>query len=181
MDLYFYKGRKDLAATTLADLALLVAALADEFNPTNALTIERIQSKIDSLVQSDGGEPLNLYFYDDASTVSSWATDATVTLSVGLGTPDPSNSDLYAVTTSFTVASPRVGTLALNTSQLTVALGSAAYRRRGWYGQAAPGAGSVEGLFFLHVRKTLASGATETVGLLPVTVQAGVLNSTASL
>lgn len=167
MTLYFYTGRKDLAATTLADLVLLIAALADESTAANQATIRRVTAKVETLVQNDSGEPLNLYFYDDATTAASWVTDAGTTLAVGLGDPSPGASDIYASTTSFSISgSSRVGTLALNTTRLADALSAAS----GCNGANAFGK-------TLHIRKTTA-GVTETVGLIQVLVRAGVIPTT---
>lgn len=164
MDLFFYTGRKDLAATTLADLQALITALADESKAANLATIARVTGKIDTLVQQDTGEPLNLYFYDDASTVSSWVTDSSVTLAIGLGYPDPTLASLFASTTSTSISgSKRTATLALNTTALADAL----YGNRG------------RGQFTLHIRKT-ASGITETVAMLPLCVVPGVLSAAPS-
>lgn len=177
MDLYFLKGYKEFAATSLADLQALAAAVADQTNAANQATIDRVLDQIDSIVLEDSAVPLNLYFYDSASTVSSWATDAAVTLTAALGTPDVGADYNLTSTSTFTVASPRVGALALDGAALRNALAnSVAFNWQVWPGQTYPGAGNLTGMFFLHVRKTTA-GKTETLGLLPLTVQAGVLTA----
>lgn len=169
MDIYLYKGRVDVAATTLADLNLLIAALLDESDADNQATIARVTGKIETLVQADTGEPLNIYSYDDgAGTVSSWVTNAAVTLAIGLGDPDPANAYAYASTSSTTISgSSRLATLALNTSNLANALGSKITGRR------------ASANLYLHIRKT-ESGITKTVGLIPVMVAAGVISQVAS-
>jgi hypothetical protein len=163
VDLYFYSKRKDLAATSLADLQLLIAALDDESDPDNAATIARVTGKVESFVQSDSGEPLNLYFYDDASTVASFVSDAGTTLTTALGYRDPLTTQQFESTSSSTInAGPpayRSVTLALNSSELSDAL----YRNE-------------RRQFYLHVRKTTSS-VTETVALLPVCVKAGVITT----
>lgn len=167
MDLYLYSRRLDLAATSLADLNALIAALADESDPDNAATLARVTGKLDALVQADTGEPLNIYSYDDASgTVSSWITDAGTTLAIGLGNPDPATADTYASTSSTSiVGSHRTATLALNTQALADALAL----RLGC------GRRTVAD-FTLHLRKTTA-GVTKSVALLSVQVAAGVLSA----
>ncbi len=170
MKLYLYAGRKDVAATTLADLQLLIAALADPADPTNAATLARVTGKVETIVQSDLGEPLEIYSYDDASTVSSWVTDAAVTLACGLGTPDPASAYTYASTTSFSISgSSRLGTLALNTTALRDALAAALALRLN--------SRSAGARFTLHLRKS-AAGVSETLALLPLHVAAGVLSAT---
>jgi hypothetical protein len=166
MDLYFYTKRKDVAATSLADLASYIAALAAPTTAANLATIARVTAKIESFVQSDTGEPLNLYFSPDGTTYEAWSTDGTTTLAVGLGLQDPRMAYTYASTTSFTIAgNARVGTLALNTTALRDALEQNYHCGRG----------QTSGQFYLHGRKTSAAGVTETIFLLPVYVQAGVL------
>src|SRR3990167_3141989 len=105
MDLYFLKGFLDVAATTLADLQALASALADPATEKNAATIDRVTGKIPFIVLQDSGVSLNLYFYDSAATASSWGTDAAVTLTAGLGTPDVGEDYLLVSTSTFTVAS----------------------------------------------------------------------------
>lgn len=164
MDLYFYTKRKDVAATTIADLAAYIAALANPTTSANIAIISRITEKIQSFTQSDSGEPLNLYFSADGSTYESWSTDSGVTLTVGLGEQDPRSAYTYTSTATFVISgNARVGTLALNTTELRDGLSAALGSGRGNSAQ-----------FYLHVRKTTA-GVTETVALLPVTVEAGVL------
>lgn len=170
MDLYFLKNFPSYAATTAADLASLATALADPTTSANLTTINKVTGKIKALTQADTGEPLNLYFYDDGSTVSSWATNPLATLAVGLGDADPHLGDTYASTTSFSISgNARVGTLALNTTALRDRLsGSINDHRRLLHRQ--PSAG-----FILHVRKT-SGGVTETMGRITITVNAGVLS-----
>lgn len=168
MDLYFYTRRIDLAATSLTDLQALITAVADEANPTNAATIDRVTGKVQAFVQSDTGEPLRLYFYDDASTVASFVADAGVSLAIGLGLLDASSADAFSSTTATgIVAGPpayRTATLALNTTALASELNCRTLDRR--TGRPVP--------FYLHIRKTEA-GSTETVALVQVDVTAGVL------
>jgi hypothetical protein len=166
MDIYLYSKRTDLAATTLADLNLLIAALADELDADNQATIARVTGKLETMVQADSGVPLAVYSYDDAAgTVSSWVTNAAVTVSIGLGDPDPQSGDTYASTgTTAITGSSRTATLALNTGELANALGYGTTPRR------------PARTFYLHIRKT-ESSVTKTVGLLAVEVAAGVLST----
>jgi len=160
MDLYFYSGRLDLAATSLADLRLLVPALDDELDPTNAATIARITTKLPSLVQSDVAEPLRLYCYDDAgNTLSSWITDAAVTVTVGLGAPNAETTGDYSTANAAISGSSRLASLVLNTQ----ALANAMEGRRAAY-------------FYLQIRQAPANGG-ETVLRLPISVLPGVISS----
>jgi hypothetical protein len=170
MDLYFYTKRKDVAATSLVDLASYIAALAAPTTATNLATISRVTDKIESLVQSDTGEPLNLYFSPDGTTYEAWSTDAAETLGVALGTTGSLGVGSLTSTTSFSISgNARVGTLAMNTVALRDAMTNAL--------QGYPGRTGIT--LTLHVRKTDISGITETIALLPVFVQAGVLAETA--
>ncbi len=171
MILYLVSGYLDVAATSLADAKLLLAALADPATAANAATIARVTGKVESLVQSDSGEPLTISSIDDTSgTISSWVTDAGTTLAVGLGDPDTASADTYASTSSFSIgASSRSGTLALNTTALASALAAkiSCQPRRTAAG------------FTLHIRKTTA-GVTKSVLVMRVMVAAGVLSATLS-
>jgi hypothetical protein len=169
MELHFISPYKDIAATTTADAALLAAALDNPATPANAATIARVTGKIETLVQNDSGEPLTIYHWTWSGTAlsaASWVTDSSSTLAVGLGDAGPTATDTYASTTSFTISgSSRVGSLALNTAALADALRCNARTQ-----------GAALGLM-LHLRRTT-SGATETIGLLPVAVAPGVLSAT---
>lgn len=164
MTLYLIKGYLDVAATTLADAQSLYTAMLDPSDATNAATIDRVMGKIETLVQSDTGEPITVVSIDDAAgTISSWITDGSTTLALGLGDPDPNGNALYASTLSFTISgSSRTATLALNTTLLTAAVG------RGRFNQPAA--------FTLQLQKTT-SGVTETVALLSVRIAPSVLNA----
>lgn len=165
MNLYFYKSRIDLAATSLVDLQAMIGALADESIPANAAIIANVTSKVQALVQADTGEPLSLWFYDNATTPSSWVADAGVTLWVGLGLPNPSGGDSYASTSTTAISGTgRTASLALNTVALSDAL------RRVIACKPLPA-----GCFTLQLRKT-EGGVTETVGLISIEVWAGVLS-----
>lgn len=168
MNLYFYTGAKGYAATTSADLALLVAALADPSTAANIATINRVTGKIGELVASDTGVPLYLYFSDDGTTYTSWSTSAATTLIVGLGDQDADRQDTVASTTSFSISgNARVGSLSLNTTEMQQRMREA----RSLYGRNT----SVQ--LVLHIRRTT-GGVTESVGLLPITVNASVLPDT---
>lgn len=173
MTIYLVKGYLDVAATSLTDAQALLTALSDPSDPSNASEIDRITGKLETLVQSDTGEPLVISSIDDAAgTISSWVTDASATLAVGLGDQDPNTAYSYTSTNSFSISgSTRVGTLALNTTSLRDRL-SAGYPSIYGTSPLARGVG-----LFLHIRKT-ASGATETVALLPIRLKAGVLSAT---
>lgn len=167
MTLYFYTGAKDVAAASLADLVLLIEALADPSTAANAATIARVTGKVEALVQSDTGETISAYWYDSTSSAASWVTDSSTVLAVGLGDRDTASGETYASNSALSISgSFRTGTLALNTTQLRDALELKSQNRRG----------PVSG-FYLHFRKTTSS-LTETVGLIPVQVTAGVLSTT---
>ena len=169
MELYFYTGRIDLAATSLADLASLISALADESDPTNAATIDKVVGKIQPLVQSDTGETITLKFYDDATTPAAWAADSGVPLAIGLGYQDANQSYVFTSTaTTEIVSTYRTATLALNTARLQSELSK-------WLGMSVSHA-RYGPRFYLHLRKTEDSLA-ETVALLPVQVLPGVLTN----
>ena len=157
--IYLVKGYLDVAATSLADAQALLGALADPADADNTATIDRVNGKLESLVQSDSGEPLTVSSIDDtAGTISSWVTDAGTTLVACLGYPDPTQSFLYATADGLAiVGNTRTGTLALNSAGLTRAVSLA---RSPSY-------------FTLQIRKTTA-GITETLGLLKVVVRSGV-------
>jgi hypothetical protein len=167
MQIYLVKGYIDVAATSLVDAMALLAALANPSTSANSAAIARITGKLETLVQSDSGEPLVISSIDDTTgAISSWVTDSSVVISVGLGDLDTGNALAYASTLSLGIASgTRTGTLALNTAALANAL-----RLRGFCG---PGSASC---FTLQIRKTYA-GSTETVALLTISVSAGVLSS----
>lgn len=167
MHLYLIDGYLDVAATTLADAKVLLAALANPATSANIATIDRITGQIETLVASDTGEPLTISSIDDvAGTISSWVTDATQTIAFGIGDPDPTNAATYAATEEFTISgSTRIGNIALNTSALQAALaGSRGMPPRGGSSQ-----------FTAHIRRTNAAGYTETLALLPIQVTQGVL------
>lgn len=177
MTIYLLKGFLDVAATSLTDAQALFTAMGDPSTAANIATIGRVTGKLDTLVQSDSGEPLVLSSIDDAAgTISSWVTDAGTTLAVGLGDPDPSTAFLYASTSSFAISgNTRTGTLALNTSALQAAL-SGSYSSRAALAARTP---ALLNQFYLQVQKTTA-GATKTVGLVPIMVSPGVLTATAA-
>jgi hypothetical protein len=167
MDIYLYSKRLDLAATTFADLQALIQAIADESNATNAATIARVTGKVGAFVQSDSGQPLTIYSYDDATgTVSSWITDAAQSLAIAIGSPDPTTTEAYTTTTDTTiVGSSRTATLVMNTTALAQALRIALTGRQN------------ATQFYLHLRKTSAAGVTTSVALFPVVVNSGVISS----
>jgi hypothetical protein len=177
MTIYLVKGYIDVAATSLADAQSLLTALADQTDSDNLATIDRILAKLETLVQSDTGEPLTISSVDDTTgTISPWVTDAGATLAVGLGDTDPNQGFTYASTTSFSIgATTRTGTLALNTTALASAL-AGGISARALLGRGRPGGGHAS-QFTLHIRKT-ASGVTDTVGLLSVRVRPGVISQT---
>jgi hypothetical protein len=173
MTIYLVKGYLDQAATSLADARALLAALANPATAANSATLARIGDTLETLVQSDSGEPITLSSIDDtAGTISSWVTDASTTLALGLGDADSGNAYTYASTTGFTISgSTRVATLALDTSNLRDALGNPSFSN------SSPYRFTNRTRFVLQLRKTT-GGVTETVGLLDVEVRPGVLSST---
>lgn len=177
MTIYLLKGFLDVAATSLTDAQALFTAMGDPSTAANIATIGRVMSKLDTLVQSDSGEPLVLSSIDDAAgTISSWVTDNGTTLAVGLGDPDPSTTFLYASTSSFAISgNTRTGTLALNTSRLQAAL-SGSYAYRAALANRTP---ALINKFYFQVQKTTAS-VTKTLALLPIMVSPGILTAAAS-
>lgn len=161
MTIYLVKGYIDVAATSLADAQALLGALADPGDADNAAIIDRVLGKLETLIQSDSGEPLVISSIDDvAGTISSWVTDASTTLVAGLGDPDASQSFLYASTLGFSISgNTRLGTLALNTDELTRAVAQMRPFRT----------------FTLQLRKT-EGGVTQTMALLQVRVKPGVIS-----
>ncbi len=159
MILYLVKGYLDLAATTLADAQALLTALANPALASNQAIIDKVTGKLETLVQSDSGEPLTISSIDDAAgSYSAWVTDAQTTLAVGLGLPNTSTLDTYASTTSFSITgNTRTGTLALNSRELSNGL--------------------LRGGLRLQIRTTNSAGAAETRGLLRINVVPGVLES----
>lgn len=164
MILYLVKGYLDLAATTLADAQALLTALANPALASNQAIIDKVTGKLETLVQGDTGEPLVLSSIDDTSgTYSSWVTDASTTLALGLGDPDPNGGTLYASTLSSTISgNTRLATLALNTTALAAAC------NRGRMARPSP--------FTLQIRTTTA-GVTETRGLITLRIAAPVFSS----
>lgn len=171
MKLYFYTGDMTRAATTASDFISMVTALADPSTAANSATLDKIAGKIPDLVHSDTGEPIELYFYDTASNIASWSVDSNVSVTIGLGDPDPSLALSYAQLTGLSISSnARVGTLDLNTNELADKLKTVAATRVG------PLSFPPRATLSLQVRKST-GGVTETVALLPVGVSAGVLST----
>jgi hypothetical protein len=170
MQLYLVKGYLDVAATSLADAQALYTALLDPADADNAAAIDRITGKLETLVQSDTGEPLVISSIDDAAgTISSWVTDASTTLIAALGDPDTNNNAVYASSLSFSISgSTRVGTLALNTTNLAAAVSR---------GRCAGPRGLQPTAFTLQLTKTTSS-LTETMAMLRVRVLPAVATTT---
>lgn len=175
VDLYLYSKTSDLsyAATSLADLNSLIAALANPGTAANSATISRVVNSLPALGQGDTAEPLSIYSYDAAGTVSPWVYDPTVSLAVGLGDADPRGAFAYASTTAFSIVggNHRDGTLSLATTALRDAVSLAL---RPGFGARVAGVGAQ---FILHLRKRTADGATETLARIPVQVLPGVLEA----
>lgn len=168
MNLVLVKGYLDVAATTDADARLLITALADQTDSDNLETIARVTAKIETLVQSDSGEPLVISSIDDAAgTISSWVTDATQTLAFALGDPSATTDLGYTTANVSTIAgNTRTGTLVLNTTRLQAAVS-------GSYGQPPRGPWPQ---FTAQIRKAnVTTGATETLALFTLQVKPGVL------
>lgn len=170
MTIYLVKGYLDVAATSLADAQALLGALADPADSDNAAIIDKVLGKLETLVQSDTGEPLTISSIDDvAGTYSSWVTDASTTLIAALGDPDTNNNSVYASTLSFAiVSSTRTGTLALNTTNLANAVQR---------GRCTGPNGLQPSWFTLQLQKTT-NGVTETVAMLRVRVLPAIATST---
>ena len=145
MTIYLIKGYLGYAATTLADAQALLTALANPALAANQAAIDRITDKLETLVQGDTGEPIVLSSIDDTSgTYSAWVTDASTTLALGLGDPDPNGNT-------------RLATLALNTTALAAAV------NRGRFLRPAP--------LTLQILTTT-GGVTETRGLITLQISA---------
>jgi hypothetical protein len=159
MTIYLIKGYLGYAATTLADAQALLTALANPALAANQAAIDRITDKLETLVQGDTGEPIILSSIDDtAGTYSAWVTDASTTLALGLGDPDPNGNTLYASTLSSTISgNTRLATLALNTTALAAAV------NRGRFLRPAP--------LTLQILTTT-GGVTETRGLITLQISA---------
>jgi hypothetical protein len=167
MELYIYTGAPDKSqavATSAADLALLVAALADPTAGDNPATLARIAQSIPQLGLNND-EPLTLRFYSSATTEESWPAVVGNSVSVGLGLLTPDGTQALVSTTADTIVSTyRTGTLTLTTAALKNYLGG--YARRGFV------------TLWLHVRRTaVTTGARTTQVLMPVQVSDAVLNS----
>lgn len=164
--LYIWTAAPDkaqAAATSVTDLQALIAAHADLTDATNLATLARIAATLPQLGLNDD-EPLELHFYDSATTESSWPASAANSLAVSLGLLTTDGTSALASTTADTIASTwRTGTLTLTTAALKSHLQG--YARNGFVS------------LWLHVRRTDASGLRTTQLLLPVQVSAAVLNS----
>ncbi len=173
MQIYLVKGYLDVAATTLADAKLLIAALANPSTPANAATIANVTAKLETLVQSDTGEPMTVSSIDDAAgTISSWVTDVDTAVALGLGNANAGGTGTLAQILEMDVAgSTRTGILELNTIQLTQAMQM--------LGCGCSPRSARQGFFTLQIRRTDTDGG-ETMALLQVTVAVGVLSVTPS-
>lgn len=171
MTIYLLKDYPENAATSSSDATTLLSALANQATTANATAIANVESKFGALVAGDTGEPLIISSIDDtAGNVSSWVTDASTTLTVGLGDPDTNNNSLYASTLSFSiVGNTRTGTLALNTNEMLAAVNRGRFVSRC--------VGLAPSTLTLHIQKTT-NGATETVGMLRVRVIPPVIGGT---
>lgn len=108
-------------------------------------------------------EPLSIVFVDEDGAVVSWQASGSVTIAVGLGSPNVNGEATLTATDDFTAANPRVGELNLNTAALRQALYQFC-------------AGRTPGSWLtLEIAKTDASGSTETLALLNVFVKWRVL------
>lgn len=112
-------------------------------------------------------EALTLHFMASSGVYATWATDATYSISVGLGNVSTDATRLYSATTSFSiVGSTRTGRLALDTFQLRGAIYDAitGYSHR------------TGGFLWLHIRYTDPNGYYVTVAMLRIWVEARVLS-----
>lgn len=121
MDLYIYTKAPSPAqaiATSLADLASLITALSDPLDSDNQETLARIAQTVDQIVLNDN-EPLTLRFYDDSSTLSSWAADSSYGVVVAMGSLASDGTGVLTSCTADTIAAGvRTGTLDLTTQAL---------------------------------------------------------------
>lgn len=118
--LYVYTKAASLAnavATNTTDLAALVTANADPLNADNATTLARIAATIPELALGDA-PTFTTYFYDDATTLSSWSGVNTSTVEVGLGLLDLNGSQLLANVSCTATTNGFTGRLDLSTATL---------------------------------------------------------------
>ena len=164
MILYIYTGAPDKSqacATTLADLALLVAALADPLTGDNPTTLARIANSIPQIGLNDD-EPLELRFYSSATTEESWPATIGNSVSVALGLQADGNDNLASTTADTIVSTYRTGTLSLNTARLKSWLSG--WKRRGY------------ATLWLQIRRTAVTTNYKTTQvLMPVTIADTVL------
>lgn len=133
-------------------------------------------SQLEQLVLGDS-EPFTISFLSAASTYPAWATDATYTVSLGLGFVTAGGTELWASGTASTiVGNTRTGRLNLNTSLLQGAEFTALFYN---YTSAPYGYNSRQrkrGLMnTLQIANADSTGRRETLALLPVWVCAPVL------
>lgn len=161
-------GFPEYAAANIADARTLYSALLDPATETNALTIGRITGRLAPLCIADTAVPLTVDSIDDvAGTRSSWVTNANATLAFAIGDADPARSHRYASANVSTIsANTRIGNIVLRTSNLVSALS-------GEFGQPIRGTSSQ---FTAHIQQTDAQGFTQTYGLVPITIDAGVFD-----
>lgn len=122
MHLFIYERAPALelaVASSLADLASLITALADRSVMANMATIDRVLAGIDDLVVGDS-EPLTLRFcIDGEGTPPDWVGAEGTAVEVWLGHPTATGSGVFASATVFTLtAGSFVGALALDSAAL---------------------------------------------------------------
>lgn len=156
--LYIYTKAARLGnavATNTSDLSALVTANADPLNADNATTLARIAATIPELALGDQPQ-FTLYFYDDATNISSWSGVNTSTVEVGLGLLDLNGQQLLANVSCTATTNGFSGRLDLSTATLisrVQAEVSGGFGRGKWFesniaGKRLP----------IHIRRVITSG-----------------------
>lgn len=156
--LYIYTKAARLAnavATNTTDLAALVTANADPLDPDNATTLARIAATVPELALGDQPQ-FTCYFYDDATTVSSWSGVNTSTVEVGLGLLDLNGQQVLASNVLTATTNGFTGRLDLTTATLqsrVQAEVSGGFGRGKWFESNVAGK-----MLPIHIRRVITSG-----------------------
>lgn len=168
MELFVYTKAADLTsnvATTLADVNLLIAALADPTDEDNAATIARIAATVPQLVYGDN-EELIVKFLSAASTYESWTIAGGYTVSAGLGLGTTDSTEDFVTTSTFTdVANGFSGRLNLDNDDLADEIDAQRSQRPGMSGAR----------LTLQLAVTDSSSRRQTFAAVPIFVRASVL------
>ena len=175
MNLHVYTAAPTLSnavATTASDLAALVAASADPLDTDNAQTLARIAATIPEFTVGDG-QALNIYFWQNATTLETWSGLTGHAVTVGLGLLDLNGDQLLTSTTLNVTTNGFTGTLSLNTDNLISRVRAAVtdgFQKGRWFSSPVSGA-----RFPLHIRHVDTNGSYQTVALWPQMVRDRVL------